>query len=295
MARLPRGQPGRPPHAEPPATTPPTQIEVLSYMKLHAQELRRPASTIALLAAAAGLVLTGCGTSSGSNSGSAGASSPSSSATNSGGSATVTTSASAPFPDTVGDTWTYKNSIADGETSVNKVASVRQVSAGQEVKMDITTTVEGKASSSSASYILEPNGQISLPFSQLSQGSSSGFSLKVISGGVFWPSAAQIASGQTYHTTMKLEFDLQGKKADTTAHITVQGAGTQTVTVPAGTYNATVVEMTEAEKFEGYNITETVKTWLASGVGPVQSEVSSLDGSTDNVVNKQQLVSFVKG
>src|SRR5580704_11284759 len=116
-------------------------------MKLYAQDLRRPVSAIALVAAAAGLVLTGCGPSSSSSSGSGSPTGPSASSTQStstsGGSSSVTTSASVPFPDTVGDTWTYNSSISDGGTVVNKVASVTSVSAGQQVRMEDTSTIAG--------------------------------------------------------------------------------------------------------------------------------------------------------
>jgi hypothetical protein len=265
-------------------------------MKLYAQDLRRPASAIALLAAAAGLILTGCGPSHGSASGSTGTSSPSSSSTTSGstsgGSSTVTTSESVPFPDTVGDTWTYKSTIGDGGTVVNKVESVTPVSSGQKVRMEDTSTIAGARHTTSVYYVLQPDGSISLPFSQFSQ-SGSGVSVKLISGGIFWPSASQLASGQPQHSTLKIEYVINGKKDMATSHVTVRGAGSQTVTVPAGTYNATVVEMTEAEKFEGYNISLEVRTWLASGIGPVQSEITDIAGSGSVV--RQELVSFVKG
>ena len=62
-------------------------------------------------------------------------------------------------------------------------------------------------------------------------------------------------------------------KKDVTAHITVKGDGTQSVTVPAGTYTATVVDMTESETIAGITISTEVMTWLANGVGPVKTEV----------------------
>jgi hypothetical protein len=265
-------------------------------MKLYAQDLRRPVSAIALVAAAAGLVLTGCGPSSSSSSGSGSPTGPSASSTQStstsGGSSSVTTSDSVPFPDTVGDTWTYNSSISDGGTVVNKVASVTSVSAGQQVRMEDTSTIAGARHTTSAYYILHSDGSISLPFSQFSQ-SSSGVSVKLISGGIIWPSAAVLASGQEHHSTLKIEYVIGGKKETVTSHVTVRGEGAQTVTVPAGTYSTTEVQMTEAEKFEGYNVSVEIRTWLASGVGPVQSEVTDIDGAGSIV--KEQLVSFVKG
>jgi hypothetical protein len=273
-------------------------------MKLHAQDLRRPAGAIAVLATAAGLVLTGCGPSSGSGSNASGAKSPSSSGTSSsssgsggssGGSTSVTSSASVPFPSTKGNTWKYKNT--DGDTVVNKITKVTSVPAGQEVTMStaIKSGIGGAVNDNTAYYILQPNGEISLPFSQFGSTSQSGVSVRLISGSIFWPSASALASGAANHSTLKLEYVVNGKKEKVTSHITVKGLGTQSVTVPAGTYSATVVQMTEAEKFDGYNIDVVIKTWLANGVGPVQSEVVSIDGSTTNVVSKEQLVSFHQG
>ena len=84
-------------------------------------------------------------------------------------------------------------------------------------------------------------------------------------------------------------------KHDVTAHITVKGDGTQTVTVPAGTYTATVVEMTESETIEGISVSSEVKTWLANGVGPVKSEVILHEGGHNSVAAQNVLTSFTKG
>jgi hypothetical protein len=80
-----------------------------------------------------------------------------------------------------------------------------------------------------------------------------------------------------------------------TAHITVKGVGTQSVTVPAGTYSATVIEMRESETIEGIAVSSVVKTWLASGVGPVQTEVLIDEGGSDHLAAQDQLVSFKAG
>jgi hypothetical protein len=278
-------------------------------MKLHAQNVRRTAGALAVAAAAAGLVLTGCGKSTGSaaagptSAGSTPAGPTSSAATSGTGStASATSSASQssvvassgalPFPTTVGDTWSYNNT--NGTTSENKIASATQVAAGQQVTMDTTFRDNGTTTHDSYEYIIEPNGQIALPTSQFAP-SSSGVTFKIISGGIFWPSAAQLASGQPVHTTLTMEFTVAGKTQTITEHITSQGQGTQSVTVPAGTYSASVVNVQEAATIEGYNTTIDDKTWLASGVGPVQSELITVDGGKTNLTSKEELTSFVKG
>jgi hypothetical protein len=277
-------------------------------MNIHARNVRRTAGAFAVAAAAAGLVLTGCGKTSGSGAAAAGATTgaPASAATTSGGGSTasaaatgsasqssvVVSSGALPFPTTVGDSWTYNNT--NGTTSENKIASATQVAAGQQVTMDTTFKDNGTTTHDSYEYIIEPNGQIALPTSQFAP-SSSGVTFKVLSGGIFWPSAAQLASGQPVHTTLTMEFTVAGKTQTITEHITSQGQGTQSVTVPAGTFSASVVNVQESATIEGYNTTLDDKTWLASGVGPVQSELIDIDGGKTSITNKEELTSFVKG
>jgi hypothetical protein len=277
-------------------------------MKLHGQNVRRTAGAFAVGAAAAGLVLTGCGKTTPSASAGATTGAATTGAATSGGGSSATASAAAtssasqssvvmgsgalPFPTTVGDSWKYNNS--NGTTSQNKIAAATQVSAGQRVTMDTTFTDNGTSTHESYEYIVEPNGEISLPTSQFAP-SSAGVTFKVISGGIFWPSAAQLASGQPVHTTMTMEFTVAGKTQTITEHIISQGQGTQTVTVPAGTYSASVVSVQESADVEGYNTTLDNKTWFATGVGPVQSELIDVSGGKTSIDNKEELTSFTKG
>jgi hypothetical protein len=276
-------------------------------MKLQAQDVRRSAGAFAVVAAVAGLALTGCGKTSGTGStaaattsgvGSATSSAPATSSASAASSASpasvVLPSGSLPFPTTVGDTWNYSNS--NGTTSENKITSSTQVAAGQEVAMAIAFKDNGTTSHESWDYIVEPNGQIALPTSQFTSSmSSAGGSVKILSGGIFWPTAAQVSSGQPVHSTLVMEIAVAGKTEKITEHITSTGEGNQTVTVPAGTYTASVVNVAETADFEGYNLTIDDKTWLAAGIGPVQTELLSVDGGKTDLTNKQVLTSFVKG
>ncbi|HTZ92266.1 MAG TPA: hypothetical protein VMB74_07720 [Streptosporangiaceae bacterium] len=260
-------------------------------------------SAVAVVAITAGLALAGCGGSGNSgSSGSTGSSttpasssthSAASSSTSSGssGSTTETSSLTLPFPVGVGDTWTYKTTY--GRT-VNRMTAVTPVSGGQEVTMASAITSLGSTSNTSAYYVVHADGSISLPFSQFST-SSSGSTVKLISGSLFWPPAAQLAAGQTSHSTLKIEFSQGGVSKRVTAHIAVTGEGTQSVTVPAGTYTATVVNMTMSETIEGFSVGDTVRTWLAAGVGPVKTEVILDEAGAQHVAAEDQLVSFKAG
>lgn len=260
---------------------------------------RRTAVAAAAIAAA-GLALAACGGSGGSNagSGSAGATSQpaSSHSSPSSGSTAAVSANSLPFPVGVGDTWTYATSDVAGTTGtvVDKMVAVTPVSGGQQVTMDGTITNAGTSTSNTAYYIFHSDGSITLPFSQFNTGSS-GSSVKLISGTLAWPSASGLAAGQGSTSTLQIQFTINGQSQNVTATITVKGAGTQSVTVPAGSYNATVVDMTMSETVESIPVSDTVTTWLAPGVGPVKSQVMLDDAGHDTVAGTQELTSFVQG
>jgi hypothetical protein len=269
---------------------------------------RTPATTIgragiaAACLAVTGLALAACGpshsNSSGNSSGGSGTggsgsgtSTPaaSSSSSGSGGSTSVVSSSSVPFPIAVGNTWVYQATSLGGlkSTVTNKVVSVTPVSGGNEVTMSDTESLTGTPTD--ITYIFHSNGSITYPFSQL------GSSATIVSGTLEWPPASVIDSGGTSTSTVEIAMTAGGSKQDVVSHITVKGDGTASVTVPAGTYSATIVQMTETFTIEGYNETLVVKTWMANGVGPVQSEASLDAAGRTEIVSRQELESFTAG
>jgi hypothetical protein len=259
--------------------------EVITHMNAHAYSTRQRARAGAGLAAVAGLVLAGCSTAS-SGTGSH----------NSSGSTSVVSSNSVPFPIAVGNTWTYKDttSVAGG-TSVDKIAAITPVSGGQQVRMDSTITTAGVTTHGTGYFIFHPDGSITYPFNQFNSGSSQA-KVTLLAGNIIWPPASQLDSGRASNNILKIKITTAGHTQDVTSHITVKGEGTQSVTVPAGTYNATIVVMTESETVLGFALTSQITTWLANGVGPVKSEVTISEGtSTGTVAAENVLTSFTKG
>lgn len=53
--------------------------------------------------------------------------------------------------------------------------------------------------------------------------------------------------------------------------------------------------MTMAEKVEGFKVSSVVRTWLASGVGPVKTEVILTEAGHQIVAAKDELISFKAG
>ena len=97
----------------------------------------------------------------------------------------------------------------------------------------------------------------------------------MVGGGILWPDAAVLASGQAYHSALRLLVIQTGGYED--ANVTVQGGGTTSVSVPAGTYQASVVDTVIAAKA----VTVAVTTWIAQGIGPVRDRGGDPGGGYD--------------
>jgi hypothetical protein len=257
-------------------------------MNLNARDRYRYAG-LALALAAAGLVMAGCGPSAGSASGSAGAAAASKPAA---GSSTASpaqgTSGSAAgladYPIAVGNTWVYQNSL--GGTVTNKMTAVTAVSGGTQVTQTSTLDLTGSPTTTQENYVFHSDGSITYPANQFSDVS--------VQGGIVWPTPAEIAAGQPYSSTLQIT-STQGQSLDVTAHVVVQGAGSASITVPAGTYQATIVDMTMSYAVQGITVSIEVQTWLANGTGPVQSEVTTTEESVSHVADELKLQSFTKG
>jgi hypothetical protein len=259
---------------------------------------KSPAAATAAAVLVGGLALAGCG--------GAASSSPAGSATSSataaatGGTAASGTSAAAPagasasvpYPVAVGNTWNYKMTTGgDSGMAINKMTAVTPAAAGQQVTMLTTDHVGSVNGSARETYLFHTDGSISYPLGSFSPGSG----VTVTSNGVVWPPASVIASGKPSQSTLNISVKAAGQALSTTAHVTVQGAGTATVTVPAGTYQATIVLVTERLSIAGITASIQVKTWLAPDVGPVKELVSTNEGSATSVVADLELLSFTKG
>jgi hypothetical protein len=252
------------------------------------------------LAGVAAITLAGCG-SAASTSGAASGGSPAASTSGTSSTSSATTSAeataspsgatgtgvSAPFPVAVGNTWIYQavTSINNAHsTDTKKVLSVTPTTGGREVTM--SDTIIPGSNTATQKYLFYDNGQIGFPIS-----SSHGITL-VSGNGIVWPNAADLASGKSFHSTSKIKLT-SGQYE--TADITVQGGGTESVSVPAGTYQATVVNMTIVTHVGSFSTTLTVKEWTAPGVGPVKTvELIKAAGKTQTT-STEALLSFTKG
>lgn len=258
---------------------------------------RTAAAGMLATAAASGLVLAGCGSTSGSTASSSSsqsaASASSSGPASSGPASSMSTGSGAVafFPLAVGNKWVYVDKLSGEQGTVsNQVISVSPVASGSKVVMKYRDDLGGAAPNSTTSaLIIHSDGSISVPMTTV------GDSFKIKSGSVIWPSAAQLASGQPHHDTLVITTTAAGQTETIRAHVVVKGEGTQTVTVPAGTYQATVIDEVMSEKFSGIGIVMDIRTWVANGVGPVKTEMTSDAAGKTTIANNEVLKSFTKG
>jgi hypothetical protein len=254
-------------------------------------------SARAALAGVAAIALAGCGSaastsaaSGGSPKGSLSASASMSASAITSADATTSPSGaagpSAPFPVAVGNTWIYQavTSINNAHsTDTKKILSVTPTTGGRQVTMS-DTVIPGSAKVTQ-NYLFYDNGQIGFPISQ-----SHGVTL-VSGNGIVWPNAADLAAGKATHSTSMIK--LTSGQFET-ADVTVSGGGTESVSVPAGTYQATLVNMTILTHVGSFTTTITIKEWTAPGTGPVKSEEIIKAAGQSQVTSTETLLTFTK-
>jgi hypothetical protein len=182
---------------------------------------------------------------------------------------------SIPFPVAVGNTWVYQTQ-AGGQTgrTTNRVVGAGPGSAGFRVTVSSTTDIGGSASTVVPVYTFYPDGTIGYPVPSVSGVPGTGSDIR-------WPDAAGLASGRVYHSVLHI----QGGNAD----VTVQGSGTASISVPAGTYRASMVKTTISAQGQTVEVT----VWIAQGTGPVKIQVLvRAPGGTG--LTTSELLSFTK-
>jgi hypothetical protein len=251
---------------------------------------RRAAGTAALLVTA-GLALAGCkvsmnasGPAAGSSSPATGSSTPAAGGTSSAGAQTTTF-----FPVGVDNTWVYGTTAAGkpGSDITDKMTAVDPVAGGQQVTMSVTS---GTAAPVTVKYVFHSDGSITVPMTRFGNKT-----VQLTLGSITWPSKSQLASGQAVTSPITYTVAVGGKAIHETGQLTVSGAGTQTVTVPAGTYQAQVINEAFAQKVGSLAVKFTLQTWVAGGVGPVKFALGHTGAAGSVPTTVEVLKSFTKG
>lgn len=189
---------------------------------------------------------------------------------------------SIPFPIAVGNTWVYQTirGGAAGRTT-DRIVAAGAGSAGYQVTTTSTIDVAGAATAVQPVYVFYPDGSIGYPLPAVG-------GLPVTASAIRWPAVAVLASGRAYHSVLRVQVAQTGQYQN--ADVTVQGGGTTSVTVPAGTYQASVVRTTITAK--AGTIEETA--WIVQGIGTVKTVVLVRAAGRPGLTATDELLSFTK-
>ena len=111
---------------------------------------------------------------------------------------------------------------------------------------------------------------------------------RLASANVNWPSPAALTPGRPRTSTVTGSF--LGFK--TTERLTVTEVGPAMVTVPAGSYRATLLKQTVTD---GSRNQEVVRSWVVNGIGQVKTDTTVIVKGARNVSAVQALTSFTRG
>ena len=205
------------------------------------------------------------------------------------------------FPVQVGNSWVYRIDYGSGSSAVSATDSARitKVVAGTDGVS--TVTVEHSLHAADGSHqdiasttdlLVRPDGSVAAPPLTLTAGD---YSAALPTAVMVLPSLAQLASGQPIVTTADVAVTAAGSMYDQNITVTATTKGTSSVTVPAGTFDATVVShvLELAPSVLPIPITITATSYLVKGVGLVKSTIPAIMGmSGDTTIT---LLSFSKG
>ena len=193
--------------------------------------------------------------------------------------------ASTVIPAQLGDTWVYAldSSVLGKGTATARISAVRPVSGGQRATLATSLRLAGSKLPFrfSSDFTLGADGSVTFASTKF-------MGAKLASANVNWPNPAALTPGHPHTSTVTGSF--LGFK--TTERVTVTNAGPATITVPAGTYQATLLEQTATDSSGGRDV---VKSWVVNGIGQVKTVTTVTVKGERQVSSVETLTSFTKG
>ena len=193
--------------------------------------------------------------------------------------------ASTAIPAQLGDTWVYAvdSSVLGKGTATNRISAVSAAAGGHRATLSTSLRLDGSKQPFrfASQFIAGADGSVTF-------GSTSFLGAKLASANVNWPSPAALTPGHPRISTVTGSF--LGFK--TTERLAITEVGPATITVPAGTYQATLLEQTVTSHGGGR---EVIKSWVVNGIGQVKTEITVFVKGGRNVTTDEALTSFTKG
>ena len=204
------------------------------------------------------------------------------------------------YPVAIGNTWTYRMAFPDPIGVVTETETMTAMSPegdGMRVTTERSFHHENGAVpdySDSVDYVFHDNGSIDVPYQTVPD--ASGARVVVTGGTMVWPTVDEFEAGIPKTGTITAEVTTAGATYEQSVDFTVAGAGTQDVTVAAGTFaGARALKQDLLISIPSLGVSGlpvSATTWLAEGTGPVKTEVADVLGTGPIVV---ELVKFTPG
>jgi hypothetical protein len=192
--------------------------------------------------------------------------------------------ASTVIPAQLGDTWVYAfdSSVLGKGTETSRISAVSPAAGGQRATMASSLSLAGSKAPFKFSSVFTAGADGSVTF-----GSTSFMGSKLASANVNWPSPAALTPGRPHTSTVTGNF--LGFR--TTERVTITNLGPASVTVPAGTYQAVLLEQTVTE---GAGNRDVIKSWVVNGIGQVKTDTTVIVKGQRSVSSAEVLTSFTK-
>lgn len=204
------------------------------------------------------------------------------------------------YPVALGNTWTYRMTNPDPVGIVIQTEEMTSVTPeGDDVRVTIERSFHYENGSSpdfsdSVEYIFHADGSLSVPYQSLPD--NSGAQVEIKDGQMVWPSTAEFEAGTPKTGVINITVTVAGSAFDEVINFEITGQGVESVTVPAGTFEARKLLQSMRVTIPSAGMTDLpidATVWLAEGVGQVRSEVPDLLGSGSPIV--VELMEFTPG
>lgn len=204
------------------------------------------------------------------------------------------------YPVALGNTWTYRMNYPDPVGVITETEEMTAVTPeGDDVRVTIERSFHYENGSSpdfsdSVEYIFHADGSLSVPYQSIPD--NSGADVEIHDGELVWPTTAEFEAGTPKTGVINLTVTAGGASFDQVINFTITGQGVESVTVPAGTYEARKLLQSMRVSIPSAGVNDLpidATVWLAEGVGQVKSEVPDLLGSGSPIT--VELLEFTPG
>lgn len=200
------------------------------------------------------------------------------------------------YPVAIGNTWEYSMKLPDPIGTVTETETMTDVKRVDDdtVRATIERVFHYENGSiddvtDSVDYVFHLDGSLEVPYQSLPD--SSGAVVTVTSGTMVWPSDEEFEAGTEKTGTIEATADGIAQTID----FVIAGGGIESVTVPAGTFDARLLTQKltiSIPEFSIDGLPVSAKSWLAPGTGLVKTEIPGLLGTGTVTL---ELVKFTPG